>query len=250
MSSYNTALVQSMVANGATGSREFNDSLYPRIVANPQAIATILKSKREHLPIPAELLTASVLDTLDAMKQMIESNMSLVVYRVESYVRAFPTLSHLTDDMTSEGFVGLTTAVNKMAEQGAVEKPHPTSYMTDWITYHIGTVADKETAMGSSGKTVRRKRDDGKALPLHVSLPKNLEMETYEDDGIRLFELRDEILGCCESDEDRMIVDMREKGYVDNDIAKTLGLPYTTVYLLRRELYARFLTKTGMKGEV
>ena len=65
-----------------------------------------------------------------------------------------------------------------------------------------------------------------------------------------MIELRDLIDACCESPEDRVIVDMREKGYVDKEIAATLTLPLTTVYMMRREIYARFLEKSGMKGEV
>ncbi len=152
--------------------------------------------------------------------------------------------------MISEGFVGLTIAVNKMAEQGPVEKINPTGYMSYWIGYHIGTVVEKETALGNSSSTSKRRRWDGDSLPKHVPLPTSMEMDTYEDHGISLVELRDEIDGCCETAEDRMIVEMREKGYGDPEIAKTLNLPHCTVYVMRREIYRRFLEKTGMKGEV
>jgi hypothetical protein len=214
-----------MVANGATGSRDKNDALYPRVVAGDLA----------------------------ACRQMIQSNMSLVIHKVDTYIHIYPDLAYLRDDLISEGFVGLVYAVNKKMCGKPMEgdkQPNATGYMSYWIQYHIGLVADKETSLGSSTKTVRRKRTDGDALPKHVALPKNLETETYDDPAIRVFELRDEILGCCETDDDRMIVEMREKGYVDGDIAKALNLPYTTVYLMRRDIYRRFLTKTGMKGEV
>lgn len=223
--SYNVALVSSMIANGATASREKNDILWPRVVAGEKS----------------------------ACDEMIQSNMSLVIDKVDSYIRSFPDLAYLRDDLISEGFVGLVYAVNKKmvgSSPRGDKKVNPTGYMSYWIAYHIGLVADKEAALGSCTKTVRRKRDDGRSLPRHVPLPKNMESETYDDAGFRILELKDEILGCCETEDDRVIVDLREKGYVDSEIAKTLNLPHTTVYVMRREIYRRFLEKTGMKGEV
>jgi hypothetical protein len=226
MSSYNVALVESMVANGPVASREKNETLYPRVVAGDKA----------------------------ACAEMIESNMSLVIDKVDSYLRAFPDLAYLRDDLISEGFLGLVYAVNEKmvgsTPRNEKKAPSATGYMSHWISFYIGILADSQTGMGCCSKTVRRLRQDGKPLPQHVPLPKNYDMETYEDPAIRVFELRDEILACCESDEDRVIVEMREKGYGDPEIAKTLDLPHCTVFIMRRELYARFLAKTGMKGEV
>ena len=59
---YNSQLVGQMIANGEVGSHDSNDDLYPRVAAGDKA----------------------------AIKQMIESNMSLVISKVDSYVGCFP----------------------------------------------------------------------------------------------------------------------------------------------------------------
>ena len=50
-----------------------------------------------------------------AARRMIEGNMPYVLTAVESYIRCFPHTEHLRNDMVSEGFVGLCTAIDKIA---------------------------------------------------------------------------------------------------------------------------------------
>jgi DNA-directed RNA polymerase specialized sigma subunit len=220
MSRYNTALVTSMVANGAAGSPEANLALYPRVAVGDR----------------------------EAMNEMIESNMSLAISKVDSFIGCFPNLAHLRDDMVSEGFLGLTKAVNKMAEAGPRENPNPTGFMSYWINHGIGTVADREAANGASDRTTRRARQNGEELPHQVAMPPDTD-EAMIDPTAEI-ELRDLIDSCCETETDRVIVAMREKRYTDKEIAAALELPVTTTYMLRRAIYERFLAKSGMRGEV
>ena len=55
--------------------------------------------------------------------------------------------------------------------------------------------------------------------------------------------MRDLLESCCESDDDRTILRMREEGYSDREIAGTIGLKHTTTYLMRKELEKRFNLK-------
>ncbi len=107
MSSYNVPLVEAMVANCAPGSRDNNTLLYPRVSNNPhlgdiakgkQKIAHLLdsiaKGKSKDVPGDQQQITdlrqmvetlnalASVKATRTAIREMIESNMSLVVGKV------------------------------------------------------------------------------------------------------------------------------------------------------------------------
>jgi hypothetical protein len=233
MSQYNIALVGQMVAGGPTASRQSNDALYPRVAAgDPEAI-----------------------------NEMIVGNMSLVVGKVDSYIGCYPHVSHLRDDLIAEGFLGLTVAVNKMAEQGPIKDANPTGYMSYWITYHVGTICDKESANGASDRTTRGRRQEGEELPHVVPMP-----DTLNDivvDPTSMVDLRDLIESCCETDVDLAIIRLRERGnhaqesavsehpaMVDKEIAKVLDIPHTTVFMLRRAIYARFLEKSGLKGEV
>ena len=86
-SQYNSELVTDMARLGDPSCTEDNDRLYPFVAAGDAAART----------------------------KMIESNMPLVVAKVNAYLVEFPDLAYLRDDLTSAGFVGLTKAVNRMA---------------------------------------------------------------------------------------------------------------------------------------
>lgn len=219
--SYNTPLVEQMVANGAVASRESNDALYPQVAAGNQ----------------------------EAIKKMIESNMSLVIDKVDSYIRCWSEIAYLRDDMISEGFLGLTVAVQRMATKGEASNPNPTGYMSYWINYHIGSTVDKERAVGVGDRTVRRRQQDGDELPTSVPLPDTFNKDEGVDPMSQV-DLQDLIESCCETEFDRVIVEMKAKRYSDKEIAATLDIPHTTTYMMRRAIYARFLEKSGLKGEV
>jgi hypothetical protein len=230
MSSYNTALVNDMVAIGSTASAASNDSLYSRVASGDTA----------------------------AIKEMIEGNMSLAINKVESYIRTFPHVEHLRDDLISEGFLGVTKAVNRMAKKGPVENPNPTGYMSYWVMKSIGIVVDREHANSASTGTLWNRKQSGEPIPHQVVMPPELPEQSI--DPTTLTELRDLIASCCENEIDEQIVRMRggdpnlppseHPNMVDKEIATALNMPLSTIYMMRRELYARFLVKSGMVGEV
>lgn len=245
MNQYNTALVDQMTASGLPCTPEENLALYPKVLAGDAA----------------------------ARERMIVGNMSLVINKVEGFLKIAPQYSYLFDDMVSEGLIGLCTAVNKMAD---VQNPNPTGYISWWVNYHIGDAVDKESGVSGSKRTKDRLRAKGVELPallnyeerssdapdesdeyvqkhdlsesVYDQLVQCEDIDAMDPDIMR--NLHETIEHCCVTEEDRIIVDMRSKGYVDADIAKTLGLSVTGTYLMRREIYRRFLEETGYKGEV
>lgn len=224
--SYNTELVAQITANGKPASRDENDELYAAVVAGDEA----------------------------AKQRMIEGNMPLVITAVEAYLRYFPQAEHLRDDMVSEGFLGLCTAVNKMASSEMREDANPIGYINWWVRGAIGQIVDGETGVGACARTVRNHRKAGKALVRQVAPPDiDWDRPDIVVDPMAMTDLRDLIDACCESEEERAIVRMREEQYPccsDREIAVALNLPYSTVYMMRREIYRRFLEKSGMRGEV
>lgn len=219
MNQYNDSLVNSIRANGCkSATKEENDALYPRVAGGDQA----------------------------AIKLMIESNVGLVIERVESYIRVYPTVGYLRDDLVAEGLLGLTKAVRRMSNEGMQDNPNPTNYISCYVTKAIGAVIEQEGSASVPAETARQMKGRGEAIPRCVPLNN----DKREVDPRVMIELRDIIDACCETAEDRIIVEMREKGYVDKEIAARLDLPHTTVYMLRRDLYRRFLEKSEMKGEV
>lgn len=217
----NRELIADMTAKGGS-SRELNDALYPQVAAGNKA----------------------------ARDKMIEINMPLVVAKVDQYVKQFPEAAYLHDDLVSAGFVGLTESVNKLATAGPRDNPNATGYMSTWIQRRIGEVMDGETGIGSP-RTQQLARQFNRQLPKQVEVGDLLMLTDSVPDPTRMLELlRDLIDACCETEEDTAIVDLREKGYTDREIATQLSLPYTTTYMMRREIYRRFLEMSEYRGEV
>ncbi len=237
MNPYNTLLANQVKAtvNGEVASREENDRLYPLVAACDKS----------------------------AIDKMIESNMPLVISKVESFIRCFPGAAYLRDDLQSEGLLGLAKAVNKMAEAGPRENANATGYISYWVHYHLGLVIDNEKANGASQRTIQRKSNDDEPMPHCVAMSQcvgaggneYVDFTAYPfadepSDPMAMSDLRDLIYSCCETEQDRIIVDMREASHTDKEIAAVIDAPVTNTYMLRRAIYARFLAKSGLKGEV
>ena len=82
-----------------------------------------------------------------AREEMIVGNMPLAVAKVESFLRCFPGVAHLRDDLTSAAFVGLTKAVNQMAEGKAMKYEgnwNPTDCIGAWINRELGELIEAE----------------------------------------------------------------------------------------------------------
>ena len=224
MNQYNEVLVAQITAaiNSEHAPREENERLYPAVAGGDE----------------------------DAINRMIEINMPFVLSRAESYLAAHPDYSHLRDDLVAEGFYRLTWAVRKMAQKGPVTDSNVTGYISFWITKAMGTVAEQENRTTGPSESARRRSDV--ELPHQVPMPDPLIPGRSDKsvDPMALTDLRDLIHSCCETDADRMIITLAEQGHTDTEIAQAIDTPITTAYLLRRAIYARFLTKSGMPGEV
>ena len=180
-----------------------------------------------------------------AREEMIESNMPLVISKVESFIRRYPQLEYLRDDLHSAGFLGLVKAVNKMAEHEEPLKVNPTGYISVAITNEFVKLATKEAV--HSGIELADAPEIDMDLVDDVpevshSIPESV-VDTKQSAAIELFELRDLLQSCCESDKERALIRMREEGRSDREIAETLNMPRPSVQRLRKELEERFNQK-------
>lgn len=219
--SYNSELVAQIMATGDPASLEENDALYSAVVAGDEA----------------------------AKRRMIEGNMPHVLSKVEAYIRCFPSAAYLRDDLVGEGMLGLCKAVAQMADGQSVSKP--TGYLSSCVQRAIGAVVDLAAGNGASVRTIRNRRRSGQEIAQQVS--EEFQMPDEVVDPTSMTDMRDMLDSCCETDEERAIIRMREEQYPcgsDREIAIALNLPYTTVYMIRREIYGRFLERSGMRGEV
>lgn len=193
--------------------RERNERLYPRVMAGDE----------------------------EAREEMIESNMPLVIVKVNSFLCRHSQFEYLRDDLHSAGFVGLVQAVNKMAEHIDPPIVNPTGYISVAITHEIGRLVAKEENRGFA-RVPKADREAGKVPFVTNSLPESL-VDPEQEAAQEVIEMRDLLESCCESDDERTILRMREKGHSDREIADAIGLKHTTTYLLRLELEDRFKQK-------
>jgi hypothetical protein len=220
MTQYNTELVTDMARQGAPSSAEENADLFALVSRGDSA----------------------------ARERMIEGNMSLVVTKVDAHIHCFPTAAYLRDDLTSAGFLGLVWAVNRIAAGEVRENENITGYLSVAIQFEIGHVIDAEINVAPD-----RTRKRAKANGLTISQPSILNVDLEEMDfhrtrpDIAELEMRDLIDSCCECQEERQFVALREQGYKLTEIAEAIGMPLSSTHVMKEELYKRVLAKAGLK---
>lgn len=189
-----------------------------------------------------------------AREQMILQNIGLVHAIVDRYIIFIPPLRNHRDDMLSLGTLGLIEAVNKMVEDGPKEDPKPTGLMSLCIQRSVGTITESLDGLRVPNRTRRRKIENGERVPRRQEVLLDFEgvknNEVFVDDPRKLRDLRETLEACAENEVEHEILRLREAGLVDREIADQLGLSLTTIYVMRRVMYSRFLELTGWKGEV
>ena len=177
-----------------------------------------------------------------ARDEMIESNMAIVAGKVNDYLICFPHLAYLKDDLIGDGNLALVDAADRIM-RGEVADKNLMGYLRVAVAIAIGHSIDAE--LYSSDRSARRHRQNGEdPHPFHKVPNSDHVLSELGHDPRPETELLNLIVSQCETDEERAIVDLRMKGYKDDEIARQLDIPKTTIFMLRRELYQRCL-ETG-----
>lgn len=157
----------------------------------------------------------------EAMQAMVLANIPLVMFKVESYIRLYPKLSFLHDDLVSEGILGLTTAVDKLAK---MEIPNdggnPTAFISQRIAWTIGWFVDNNKKQN---------------IPYDYSAPLISDV-----DPTTIVDTQDLLDAACQTEEDFIIMEMRSRGCVDQEIADRLSIARSSVQVQRHELMQRY----------
>jgi len=181
----------------------------------------------------------------EAREKMIEGNMPLVIAKVDAYIGCHPQAACLRDDLHSAGFVGLVQAVNTMVEHEQPSNVNPTGYISVAITHEIARGAERESAMGltSIPEPENGPSSSGNDVPeVGHNVPESI-IDVNESAVQGLLNLRDTLDSCCEREEERTLLRMRDEGYSDREIAEALNISRTSVQRLRKELEQRFKQK-------
>lgn len=163
----------------------------------------------------------------EALDRMVLGNLRLVHRKVRSFLRQNPQYNYLSDDLTSEGCLGLAQAVTALANSKRVVA-NPVGYLCRAITNAISAAAQVEgTNMSPQARQYAKSKDE-EILPLKrvpfTSLYK-MKVEPHA-----MVDARHTIFSCAETPEDRTLLTMREVKYTFSEIADALGCSKSWVH--------------------
>jgi hypothetical protein len=154
---------------------------------------------------------------------MILANIPLIFAKLEVYIALYGSVQFLYDDLISSGTVALTEAIQKLA---GVDTPRDGGNCTAFIAQRI------LWAMCDTVEQFERQQ-----IPKGYVPPKATVV-----DPTSLLEIRDLMLFCCQTEEDKIIFEMRERGSKDQEIADRLSISRRAVNLARHEMQQRYET--------
>ncbi len=160
-------------------------------------------------------------DRTAEINMMIEANIPLVLAKVNTYIGLHSSVEFLFDDLTSEGLVALTIAVNKLAGMGTPDDGgNCTGFIGNRIVWAICKLVD---------------HDEKQQIPKDYVPPGPTVVDPMD-----IVDSKDLIYSACQSPEDRVILKMREKGNTDQEIAERLDISRRAVNFMRHELLQRY----------
>lgn len=165
-----------------------------------------------------------------ARERMIHGNVALACTRVESYIRRRPDIAFMRDDLTSCAIIGVCKAVNKIAAGKAVT--NATAFLSYWINREILRALDYE--FGNSRTPLN---EEGAASD------NGCESIRREDEGQALIDARDMVYSCCETSDERRMIEMREAGCDCAEIAQVIGVSRATAYRMLKRIEQRYNRK-------
>lgn len=154
----------------------------------------------------------------------------LVLAKVGTWITLFPQVSHLSDDMVSEGLLAVTKAVDILIREGDPSEGSLCSYIHTAIINNIGHFLEDEVTIH-----IPRTADDGP-----VAIPVDDFDLAAPDAGYAMVDLMDTLHASCETPLEREVLDLRMKGYSDQEIADQLDISRASVQFYRAEITNRF----------
>lgn len=161
----------------------------------------------------------------EAGERLIVDNMPLVIVIVDSYVNRSPERECLRDDLTSEGFLGLAAAVERMR---AAETPikRVNAYLTHAIRHEVLKAALRGKLKPSQAKS-----------STHDLSRRSL---TFRVTDVKTVDTLDLIRGCCRSRQEWRVILLRRRGYTQSQIATRLGCTRKVVFDTLRLVKQRY----------
>lgn len=160
---------------------------------------------------------------------------------VDEVVKAFSErkgFQYLAEDLQSEGYLRLVTLIPEMQ---CLKFDDPTKYIRRVIDKLITEFVTKDISLGMSHRSWRRRRDDGESVSTSHADSEHIERLCSAGARAqgRANETREALYDLCKTSDERMVVDMRERGFDYREIASELGMSLDTVHKTLKSLQER-----------
>lgn len=165
-----------------------------------------------------------------SINAMIENNLPYVHWRVRSFLTEWPIYANLEDELISSGYDSVVTSVHALVGKEHAN-PNPTGYISTAIYRSIIKVI-KQLASNIASRQTKKPTKVVPLKPHRCSKPAPCDSKQRE--------LMDEILGCCESDNERLVIQMKADGCTEREISSRVGIPQQSLNRLINDIYTRF----------
>jgi hypothetical protein len=209
------------------------------IVAHPSLLAS-QPTEPSRIELNDELHRHACQGDASAKQALIENNLALVKFKVDSFIRSRPDIVHLKDDLISAGSLGLVEAVDQLCQDPTIEKP--SAYIAATITNAFSALLEGEVLIYYSRHTRRRARGTTRRLPEHTTFSEAANLSASEDES-KLFEIRDLVESCCKSGREQELIRLRQNGLSTEECATTLGMGRASAFRMLKTIERRFNAK-------
>lgn len=180
------------------------------------------------------------------LQAAITESMPLAEQMVRTLITKAPGFAYLEDDLIGEMNLLLVEWIPKMRETASeAEKLNPQGYLSTAMHRRIINFVNEQTSLDAPSTSRRRaeKNGDGDLIDTPFVSGQPFDFTLANDDRAEqeraAIDLRMTIDDCCQSREERMIVDMRARGFTQTEIAEELGMSQKVISRTLAELQTR-----------
>jgi len=151
----------------------------------------------------------------------------------------------LADDLAGAALEGIVDAIHRVSTgEAMIEHENLRGFVVETIHRFVSEELDRVTLVRVPGRSKRRflAADENFVEPQQVSFgDPSIVRRHVTTAGVADVEIRELLDRVIENDQQREIIKLRQEGLTDTEIAETLGLSKTSVFVIRRDLETRFL---------
>jgi DNA-binding NarL/FixJ family response regulator len=150
----------------------------------------------------------------------------------------------LGDILVSAALEGITDAVHHVSSGEGLTHDNLTGYVTDYIHRYVSRALEDQHTVRVPRTTMQDARAQGRTLicPSRVGFDDPaLARRLAQHDELYDFEIKELVDKVVQSDMERKILELRQSGHSDAEIATELSLSKTSVFLIRKQVERRFL---------